>query len=89
MNREPVLTAAAVQTAVVALVNLLNTLRVFQLDDTQMGAINASLAAILPLLFAVLYTRGKVTPASEPKIVAGTSVTVTDAAGATTGTATV
>jgi hypothetical protein len=89
MNREPVLTAAAVQTAIVAIVNLLDQLNVFQLDDAQMGAINATLAAVLPLLFAVIYTRGKVTPAADPKIVTGTSVTVTNAAGATTGTPTV
>lgn len=61
MSNEPVLTAGVIQTAFVAIINLLVAFNVLSIDDSQMSAINASLAAVLPILFA-LVVRQKVTP---------------------------
>lgn len=61
MSNEPVITAAAIQTAIVTIINLLVAFNVLSIDDSQMSAINASLAAVLPILFA-LVVRQKVTP---------------------------
>jgi len=61
MSNEPVITAGVIQTALVAIVNVLVAFNVLSIDDSQMSAINASLAAVLPILFA-LVVRQKVTP---------------------------
>lgn len=62
MTTEPVITWAAIQSAIVTVLNLLVAFKVLDIDDSQMSAINASLAAILPLLFAVI-VRNRVSPA--------------------------
>ena len=88
MTTEPVITWAAIQSAIVTVLNLLVAFKVLDIDDSQMSAINASLAAILPLLFAVVVRRN-VTPTSNPQLPEGTTVATTDAKGDVTGSTTV
>lgn len=57
LREEPVITAGVIQTAIVTIVNLLVAFGVLAIDDTQMSAINASLAAILPIVFAIFVRR--------------------------------
>lgn len=88
MTTEPVITWAAIQSAIVTVLNLLVAFKVLDIDDSQMSAINASLAAILPLLFAVVVRRN-VTPTNAPQLPEGTTVATTDAKGDVTGSTTV
>jgi len=75
MTREPVVTAAAIQAALVAILNVARAFGWVTVTDEQMSTVNASLAVVLPLLFAVI-VRNTVLPTGSA--VEGTGVTLTD-----------
>lgn len=77
MTREPVVTAAAIQAAIVAIINVARAFGLVAVTDEQMSTVNASLAVVLPLLFAVL-VRQAVLPTGAA--VEGTGVTLVDGA---------
>jgi hypothetical protein len=62
LKREPVL----IQTAILAILNLLVVFDALHLTDVQLGAVNAALAAVLGLI-----VRQQVTPLANPKNAAG------------------
>lgn len=75
MAREPVITAAAIQAALVALLNVARDFGWVSVTNKQMSTLNASLAVVLPLVFAVL-VRQRVLPTGSA--VEGTEVALTD-----------
>lgn len=70
MKSEPVLTAGAIVGVIMSGLIMLVALKVVNLDDTQMGTIQAFLVALVPLLLTVgaaLWARSRVTPTAAPK----------------------
>jgi len=70
MNREPVLTAAAISGVIVAGLTMAVSLGWLRLDEGQMQAIQSFLLPLLGLLLpvvAALWARGKVTPTAAPR----------------------
>lgn len=69
MNREPVLTAAALAGLIMAFLTMAVSLGWLRLDEGQMQAIQAfvlPLAGLLLPLVAAWWARGRVTPTAEP-----------------------
>ena len=73
MNREPVLTAATISSAVVALLALLVAFGI-DLTKEQQAAILGVVAVAAPLIVAAV-SRRKVTPLSDPKDEQGRELT--------------
>jgi len=74
MQREPVLTAAALSGLLMAFLTMAVSLGWLRLDESQMQAIQAfalPLAGLLLPLLAALWARGRVTPTAAPKTAEG------------------
>ena len=63
MRNEPVITWAAIQAAIVAVINVADSFGWVSITPEQLSTLNASLAVVLPLLFA-LVVRSKVSPST-------------------------
>lgn len=74
MKSEPVLTAGALAGVVMAALAMAVSLGWLRLDETQMGSIQAFLAAALGLavpIAAAWWARSQVTPTANPKTASG------------------
>ena len=83
MKTEPVLTAASIAGVIMAALAMAVSLGWLNLDDAQMGAIQAFVLPVLGLVLpvvAALWARGKVTPTAAPKTEAGEPAVLVPAA---------
>ena len=70
MNREPVLTAGAIVGAILSLVAALVAFGVVDWSEEQIGALEAALVAIVPMVLSLVgawLARRQVTPVSDPR----------------------
>jgi predicted ABC-type sugar transport system permease subunit len=84
VNDEPVLTASGITAAIVAVINVLVVFNIFQATAEQLAQLNIAIALLVGIGLGI-WARMRVTPVSDPTLVSGTTVNVTDAKGAATG----
>ena len=83
MNREPVLTAAALAGLIMAFLTMAVSLGWLRLTETQLGSVETFAGALLALLLPVLislWPRSQVTPLAAPKTEDGTPAVIIPAA---------